>query len=146
MGSWGFHPMDSDYALDLFAEVNDVVKETLKAMFDGIGTDEPSTTYGYIGVVEMLLKNGFFIPTDIVGKCVGYLDIALNDKDYMGAWSDQEKARKEVTEFRDAMKKLVDEANGGDNILAPRGWMCRDFELEPGSSRSGLFELNKDKD
>lgn len=139
--------MDSDGALDLLGEVNDVVNAKLKDMFKAVeGVGEPSELYAHVGVVEKLLKDGFFVPAAIVSRCVGILDTCLGDKEWMGSWRGPEKARQGITAFRDALQALVDDVPDDDTVLAPRGWMCRDFEFEPGTSRTGLFELNMDKD
>lgn len=150
MGAWGKHPMDSDAALDEFCRVNDIVDKHLGKQFK---RPVSKLDYNYdVGLVELLLKKGFFIKVGIIHKCVEVVNAEIEDvrtKNSKG-WRVPAVTAHEIEKFRDGLKELVSEylyRNGkvmknmkSRTILAPRGWMARDHETGNGASWSGLME------
>jgi len=155
MGAWGYHPMDSDSAHDKFLPINDAADKQLEKLF------KKKVVLSDVGLVEMLLKKGFFVRTHIIHKSIQHLDTHINDlaagNNKKHGWRDPDRALKELTDVRDGLYNIIDvyidKRNGKlkksvtrkHHTLAPRGWMCRDFELSRDSSWSGLFDMNEDK-
>ena len=127
MGNWNYNPMDNDEAWDYLIDVG---KE--------ITAYRDTKLWGRIGVVEMLLKQGYPVKANIIKKCIEYLKELSKNEDYLNSWKDVEKIKTSINNFQCEFEKLT--AKGYEEIYVGRGWQMRDFELECGTSRTGLAE------
>ncbi len=147
MGSWGYFPQDSDYALDLQAEINDVANERLVELFNDNENNSLDGRWALVGLAVLLLKKGFHVDKNCVTLSVQYLSELQGDEAWLNGWIDKqnkdgrEKILLNISLIKSELEEIINKfKDDSDTILAPRGFLLRDWELEAGASWSGLLE------
>lgn len=118
MGNWGNYPKDSDGALDLFGDINDLVNKNFEELANGY------SGYEYAGAIMLLLQKGFHIKRKYVINAKNYIQNEINDN-LIGKNKWSKKDIDDIKIVHLAFEHLLFENKKRNEILAPVRWLER---------------------
>lgn len=122
MGAWTYLPKDSDSALDLFGDINDLVNKNFAKLS---ASYEKVNTYDYAGAVMLMLEKGLSVKKQFVVKARDYIKdeiYHINDGNKKANWKDPKKAIVKMIELLISFDVLIECYKGKDYIFIKKDY------------------------